>query len=77
MFSSRNCLIVLLVLLAVAGTDVFLRLKPSFSPPPPAPADAAALSVLGEAPDWEKLESYQTSSSRSMTMKPASAPAVL
>ncbi len=64
MFSSRNCLIVLLVLLAVAGTDVFLRLKPSFSPPPPAPADAAALSVLGEAPDWEKLESYQNTITR-------------
>jgi len=64
MFTSRNCLIVLLVLLALAGTDVFLRLRPCFSHPDQAPENTAELSVLGEAPDWEKLNTYQNTITR-------------
>lgn len=53
----------LLIVLGLAGAVFFLRQKPAPPPARPAPP-SAALSVLGEKPDWKKLEAYQETITR-------------
>jgi N-acetylmuramoyl-L-alanine amidase len=64
MSPSLKRFIPLLIVLSLAGAVIFLRQKPE--PPeitPPAPSEtpppSPALSVLGEAPDWSKLDAFQ------------------
>ena len=54
----------LLLVLGLAGTVVFMLRKPQPPPPEKPPTPSPALSLLGEAPDWSKLNAFQNTISR-------------
>lgn len=64
--SSFKRSIPLLLVLCLAGAVLFMLLKPQAPPPekPPSPTPSPALSLLGEAPDWSKLNAFQNTISR-------------
>ncbi|MDP3850912.1 MAG: N-acetylmuramoyl-L-alanine amidase [Luteolibacter sp.] len=55
----------LLIVLGLAALAIWMRPKPVVPPPAPAPPVSPALSVLGEIPDWSKLEAFQETITRS------------
>ena len=54
----------LLLVLGLAGTVLFMLLKPQPPPPEKPPAPSPALSLLGEMPDWSKLNAFQNTITR-------------
>jgi N-acetylmuramoyl-L-alanine amidase len=52
------------IVLGLAGTVLFMLLKPQPPPPDKPPSPSPALSLLGEMPDWSKLNAFQNTITR-------------